>query len=151
VAADLKGKVAVVTGGNRGIGFALCRMLAREGATVVLGSRDLAKGLEAGRRLGDEGAEVAVQQLDVTVQESVEEFAGRLEGEFGRLDLLVNNAGIMPNKKGPLQATLEKRMRCGASTPWVPGASPGRSCRSCFAAAGDASPTSPARQGACSV
>jgi NAD(P)-dependent dehydrogenase (short-subunit alcohol dehydrogenase family) len=90
-----KGKVAVVTGANRGIGFETCRLLAGRGFKVVLGSRDAAKGEAAARRLRDEGLDVDGALLDVADEPSVRRFAHHLEKSLGRVDVLVNNAGIM--------------------------------------------------------
>jgi NAD(P)-dependent dehydrogenase (short-subunit alcohol dehydrogenase family) len=83
--------VAVVTGANRGIGLEVCRQLAARGYAVVLGSRDLAKGEAAARGLT---GEVHPRQLDVTDPESVERLRAAVEADFGRLDVLVNNAAI---------------------------------------------------------
>jgi NAD(P)-dependent dehydrogenase (short-subunit alcohol dehydrogenase family) len=85
------GRVALVSGGNRGIGLEVCRQLAGRGITVVMGSRDAEQGREAASDL-PEG--VAVHQLDVADPESVERLARSVEEEFGRLDVLVNNAAI---------------------------------------------------------
>jgi NAD(P)-dependent dehydrogenase (short-subunit alcohol dehydrogenase family) len=85
--------VAVVTGGNRGIGLEVCRQLAVAGYAVVLGSRDIAKGREAAARLGL--ANVEVCQLDVADDASVEAAAAWVEERFGRCDALVNNAAIL--------------------------------------------------------
>src|SRR2546427_3252412 len=87
-------KVGVVSGGNRGIGFAVVRGLVEDGFTVVLGSRDPAKGEDAAALLREDGLDVRVHQLDVTDQESVDRLARFVEDELGRCDVLVNNAGI---------------------------------------------------------
>jgi NAD(P)-dependent dehydrogenase (short-subunit alcohol dehydrogenase family) len=85
------GRVALVSGGNRGIGLEVCRQLAERGITVVMGSRDAEQGRAAAAKLPDG---VVVHQLDVAVPESVERLAISVEEEFGRLDILVNNAAI---------------------------------------------------------
>jgi NAD(P)-dependent dehydrogenase (short-subunit alcohol dehydrogenase family) len=84
-------RVALVSGGNRGIGHEVARQLAELGYTVVIGSRDSTRGEEAARELG-EG--VVARQLDVTDDESVERAIASIADEFGRLDVLVNNAGV---------------------------------------------------------
>ncbi|MEM8859443.1 MAG: SDR family NAD(P)-dependent oxidoreductase [Chloroflexota bacterium] len=84
--------IAVVTGGNRGIGKEVCRQLAEKGYVVYLCSRDLAKGEAAARDLGLDG--VIPAQLDVTDQVSVDQLKAQVEQEQGRLDALVNNAAI---------------------------------------------------------
>ncbi len=87
--------IALVTGSNKGIGFEICRQLARNGIQVILSSRDEKKGQEAVDALSKEGLEVDYHQLDVTDEKSVNEMASYIENKYGRLDILVNNAGIM--------------------------------------------------------
>ena len=84
------GRVAVVTGGNRGIGLELVRQLAADGFTAILGSRDLVKGEAAAAPLRSEGLAVEARQIDVADEASVSGFAAGLD----RLDVLVNNAAI---------------------------------------------------------
>ena len=85
------GRVALVSGGNRGIGLEIVRQLAERGLTVVLGSRDGERGRAAAAGLS---GGVVVRQLDVADPESVDRLSRSVEEEFGRLDVLVNNAGI---------------------------------------------------------
>jgi NAD(P)-dependent dehydrogenase (short-subunit alcohol dehydrogenase family) len=85
------GSVALVSGGNRGIGLEICRQLADRGIAVILGSRDEEAGREAAENLS---GNVVAHQLDVADEESVGRLASFVEEEFGRLDILVNNAGI---------------------------------------------------------
>ena len=87
---EFTGKVALVTGGNRGIGIAIVRGLAAKGFTVLLGARSIGDGRVAAATL--EG-DVRPVLLDVTSQEQVDALAGNVADEFGRLDVLVNNAG----------------------------------------------------------
>ena len=89
-------KVALVTGANKGIGFEIGRQLGGRGLTVVLAARDEAKVSEAAARLRDEGLDVHGVVLDVTDPASAEAAAKWVDGRFGRLDVLVNNAGIAP-------------------------------------------------------
>jgi NAD(P)-dependent dehydrogenase (short-subunit alcohol dehydrogenase family) len=84
-------RVALVSGGNRGIGLEVCRQLSRQGITVVIGSRDEERGRAAAE--GFEG-NVLPHQLDVADAGSVDRMADFLEDRFGRLDVLVNNAAI---------------------------------------------------------
>ena len=84
-------RVALVSGANRGIGLEVCRRLAEGGLTVILGSRDEEKGRQAAQGLS---GEVMVRQLDVADAGSVERLAASIENDFGRLDVLVNNAAI---------------------------------------------------------
>ncbi len=83
--------IALVTGGNRGIGLEVCRQLAQKGYTVLLGSRDLTKGEIAAKSLNPN---VTAHQLDVTDQDSIDLVRDWVAGKFGRLDVLVNNAAI---------------------------------------------------------
>lgn len=87
--------VAVVTGANRGIGLEVVRQLAGKGMRVVLGSRDLEKGEMAARLLRLDVRTVFPRQLDVTDQQSIDRLLRDVTAEFGRLDVLVNNAGIL--------------------------------------------------------
>jgi NAD(P)-dependent dehydrogenase (short-subunit alcohol dehydrogenase family) len=105
---DLAGRVAVVTGANRGIGFAVCRALGREGAKVVLGARDEAAGKKAAAELQSDGLDVVYRQLDVTNQVSIEALAAWLNSEYGRLDVLVNNAAILPSRRNVLDVPLSE-------------------------------------------
>ena len=94
-------RVAVVTGANRGIGFEICRQLARRaGVRVVLTARGETKGRAAAKQLRDEGLEVAFHKLDVTSEKSINTFAGWLAGTCKRCDILVNNAGILADPRG---------------------------------------------------
>jgi NAD(P)-dependent dehydrogenase (short-subunit alcohol dehydrogenase family) len=100
-------KVAVVSGANRGIGKEVVRQLAERGYTVVLGARDQAKGEEAARELGNHN--VVALGLDVTNDQSVTKFMQEVERRFGRLDVLVNNAGTMYDSwQTASEADLEK-------------------------------------------
>lgn len=86
--------VAVVTGGNRGIGFEISRQLAMHGLTVILTSRDNNVGLEATRVLQEGAVNVLFHQLDVLDPSSIKEFSEWLQKNYGGLDILVNNAGV---------------------------------------------------------
>ena len=99
---DQKNRVAVVTGANTGLGFETASALATHGAAVVLAVRDVEKGKRAAARIADgaPGADVTVQRLDLTSLESVRAAAAELRGRFARIDLLVNNAGVMYTPKG---------------------------------------------------
>jgi NAD(P)-dependent dehydrogenase (short-subunit alcohol dehydrogenase family) len=90
---DAKGKVAVVTGANRGMGFEACRQLGKLGFRVVLTSRDAKKGEEAASELRDEGLDVVAHPHDVNDPQSAEDLARFVESEYGEAHVLVNNAG----------------------------------------------------------
>jgi NAD(P)-dependent dehydrogenase (short-subunit alcohol dehydrogenase family) len=89
-------KVAVITGANRGLGFATARQLARSGVKVIIGARNSAKGEEAADRLRAEGLDAESLSIDVDSPASVHEAARNVEQAHGRIDILINNAGILP-------------------------------------------------------
>ncbi len=95
-------RIAVVTGGNRGIGLEICRQLALAHYSVILAARDAAKGAAAARELCGQisGLDVTCRVLDVASPPSIAAFAGELAGAPGRVDVLVNNAGIMIDPRG---------------------------------------------------
>ncbi|KAJ8491972.1 hypothetical protein OPV22_013693 [Ensete ventricosum] len=93
-----KETVAVVTGANKGIGFALVRRLAELGLTVVLTSRDVGKGKAAVESLDGQGLRVAFCHLDVAEPSSIVTFAAWLKRRFGGLDILINNAAVSFNE-----------------------------------------------------
>lgn len=88
-------RVALVTGANRGIGFEIARQLASKDITVLIGARDKTKGAEAQEKMAAQDLDVHVTLLDVTDQTSIQAAIGKIKDKFGRLDVLVNNAGIM--------------------------------------------------------
>jgi NAD(P)-dependent dehydrogenase (short-subunit alcohol dehydrogenase family) len=88
--------VALITGANRGLGFATARRLGRAGVRTLIGARDAAKGEQAAKALRDEGIDAEPLELDVTSVASVQAAARRVRREHGRLDILVNNAGVLP-------------------------------------------------------
>ncbi|WVZ74453.1 hypothetical protein U9M48_022632 [Paspalum notatum var. saurae] len=88
-------RVAVVTGGNRGIGLEICRQLASNGVLVVLTARDEEKGSQAAEELQRSGlSDVIFHRLDVADRSSITQLAEFVKAKFGKLDILVNNAGI---------------------------------------------------------
>ena len=90
----LKDKVAIITGGASGIGLAACRRFVEEGAKVVLSDYDAEKGKEEAKKLQDEGYDVQFVQVDVANMKSVRELMDCTLNMYGRIDVLVNNAGI---------------------------------------------------------
>jgi NAD(P)-dependent dehydrogenase (short-subunit alcohol dehydrogenase family) len=92
-------RIALVTGGNRGIGYAVTAGLARRGYTVYLGARDHRSGETSATTLRDQGLDVSTVQLDVTDPDSIERAAKHLDQDARRLDLLVNNAGIAGDRE----------------------------------------------------
>jgi NAD(P)-dependent dehydrogenase (short-subunit alcohol dehydrogenase family) len=93
-------RVAVVTGGNRGIGLEVCRELAERGLTVVLASRDLERGESAAAKLVTRGLDVRPRQLDTTDPAGARDLAAWLDRELGGADVLVNNAAILLEEDG---------------------------------------------------
>jgi NAD(P)-dependent dehydrogenase (short-subunit alcohol dehydrogenase family) len=87
-------KVALITGANKGLGLEMVRQLAQTGVTVVLAARDAKKGEAAAQKLRNEGLDVQFLRLDVTNKQDYEAAAKFFEQKFGRLDILINNAGI---------------------------------------------------------
>jgi NAD(P)-dependent dehydrogenase (short-subunit alcohol dehydrogenase family) len=88
-------KVALVTGANKGIGFEISKQLALKGITVIMGARDGEKGRAACSRLQEQGLSVLFQTIDVTRSDSIATAIKNIEEKQGRMDVLVNNAGIL--------------------------------------------------------
>ena len=104
---DLTGRVAIVTGGNGGIGLGMARGLATAGAAIVVAARDERKSAEAVRELEGLGAEAMAVRVDVTEEASCRAMVQATLDRFGRLDVLVNNAGTNIRKQ-PQEYTLEE-------------------------------------------
>ena len=101
-------RVALVSGANRGIGLEVVRQLAKLGMTAVLGSRDRKKGAAAEAKLVSEGIEAPLVALDVTDAKSVASAVAHVQARFGRIDVLVNNAGIaLDGSRSPVSSVLE--------------------------------------------
>jgi len=94
---DQSGRTAVITGANTGIGFETAKALAAKGAHVVIAVRNIDKGKQAAAQLT---GEVSVQELDLTSLDSISAAADALKSRFDRIDLLINNAGVMTTPKG---------------------------------------------------
>jgi NAD(P)-dependent dehydrogenase (short-subunit alcohol dehydrogenase family) len=94
-------KVALITGGNKGIGFEIARQLGQRGIFVLIGARDETRGQQAAAALTAEGLPVAALIIDVTDGASVAHAAGDIGQRHGRMDILVNNAGITGGFRGP--------------------------------------------------
>jgi short-subunit dehydrogenase len=103
---DLKDKVVLITGGSRGLGLVMARQFAKQGARLAICARDEAELARARVELETLGAEVLDIVCDVTVQENVNEMVEAVRNRFGRIDVLVNNAGVI--QVGPIEVqTLE--------------------------------------------
>ena len=116
---DLRGKTVLITGGSRGLGLVLGRELAREGARLVICARDAAELERARVDLADRGAEVLSVPCDVTDRAQVEELVRAAQERFGRIDVLINNAGII--QVGPMEEmTLEDYEEAMRTHFWAP-------------------------------
>jgi NAD(P)-dependent dehydrogenase (short-subunit alcohol dehydrogenase family) len=112
-ALDLRGKVAVVTGGSRGLGLLMAEELGRQGAHVAICGRDAAAVSRAERWLAAHGIDVVAQAVDISDPEAAKSFVERIVRELGGIDILINNAGAI--HVAPLQqvdvAMIEESMR----------------------------------------
>lgn len=103
----VEGKVALITGANKGLGLEIARQLGRQGITVLIGARDAGRGREAAEGLRSEGISAHFIQLDVTSQHTIDQAARRIDEEFGRLDSLINNAAISIDDAPPSGLAME--------------------------------------------
>jgi NAD(P)-dependent dehydrogenase (short-subunit alcohol dehydrogenase family) len=92
---DLAGKVIIVTGGNSGLGYESVKAFAEKGAEVVLASRSVEKGETAKKEIGAVKGNISVLQLDLMDFSSIKGFSEKFQQKYNRLDVLLNNAGIM--------------------------------------------------------
>ena len=92
---DLSGRIAIVTGGNQGIGFGIAKGLASAGATVVIANRRAAEGQKAAESLQKEGFKAVAIPTDVSSKSSVETLVSKVISDFGKLDIMVNNAAVI--------------------------------------------------------
>lgn len=99
---DLQDKVVMITGGSRGLGYLLAREFARQGARVSICAREAAELDRARRELGGDGLEVLTTTCDIADRKQVERWVTATLRHFGRIDVLVNNAGVI--QVGPIQA-----------------------------------------------
>lgn len=93
---SIQGKVVAITGASSGIGEATARVLAKAGAHIVIGARRTERLEKLAEEIALDGGSVLIQKLDVTDREQVKSFADLAVSEFGRLDVMINNAGVMP-------------------------------------------------------
>ena len=101
-------KIALVTGANKGIGLEIAKELGKLGMVVLVGARDEERGQEAVRQLTGMDLEAVFVQLEVTDEESVKQAAAQIDRTYGRLDVLVNNAGITGTEGGaPSEISVE--------------------------------------------
>jgi NAD(P)-dependent dehydrogenase (short-subunit alcohol dehydrogenase family) len=116
-------KIALVTGANRGIGFETCKQLSQLGLTVLLTARDTTKGEVATKQLTDKGLDVIFYQLDVSNKNNIKHLFDKIEQQFGRLDILINNAAILyDTDQSTINADLELVNRALSTNlygPWL--------------------------------
>lgn len=86
--------IALITGANKGIGFETARQLGQQGIYIIVGARDKARGEEAVQKLVALDVQVTFVELDVTDEKSISRAAQYIADTFGRIDILINNAGI---------------------------------------------------------
>jgi len=86
--------LALITGANKGIGFETARQLGQQGIHILIGARDKARGEEAVQKLAALDVQVTFVELDVTDEKSISRAAQYIADTFGRIDILINNAGI---------------------------------------------------------
>ena len=98
--------IALITGANKGIGYEVARLLGEQGSTVLVGARDPERGADAEKRLRDAGLDAHHVALDVSDEASVARAAESIDGTYGCLDILVNNAAIGGFAGGPSQTPL---------------------------------------------
>ncbi len=104
---DLRGKVALVTGGNSGLGLGFARGLAKQGSTVVIWGRNAEKNASAVEELQSYGVEASAQSVDVSSQAAVVAGFEDIVRQYGRIDTVIANAGMPPNTRSVLDASAE--------------------------------------------
>ena len=102
-------KIAFITGANKGIGLETARQLGKQNITVIIGSRDPKKGEAAAQLLRDEKIDARAVPIDVSDEKSIRDAAAQVEKDLGRIDILINNAGVMidDQKKKTSEQSLE--------------------------------------------
>ncbi len=95
---DLSGKVAIVTGGNQGIGLAISRGLAEAGAAVIIANRRAEEGKQAAESMKKDGLKAISIPIDVSDESSIAAMVSKVVKDFGKIDVLVNNAGVIIRK-----------------------------------------------------
>lgn len=113
---DPEPRIAVVTGTNRGIGLAVARLLAEQRFAVVMTARDMQRGEQARRELASAGLEAVLRRLDVTRSEDAAALSRWLRQQYGHLDVLINNAGIMAESGHTEPAHSSDPMRVSPAT-----------------------------------
>ncbi|MCC3445361.1 MAG: SDR family NAD(P)-dependent oxidoreductase, partial [Microcoleus sp. PH2017_03_ELD_O_A] len=95
VNSESNGKVALVTGANKGLGFEMSRQLAQQGLTVIIAARKLEAAVAAATKLKNEGLKAEAILLDINDSIQIQSAVQEIKNRFGKLDVLINNAGVM--------------------------------------------------------
>ncbi len=111
-------KVALITGANKGLGFEIARQLGQQGITVILAARDEAKAQTAAATLKAEGLDAHAVKLDVTNAADIAALPEYLQTQFGRLDILINNAGIAQGRGGITPDTFRQTYETNVIAPY---------------------------------
>ena len=110
---NLAGQTVLVTGGSKGIGRAICLALAMEGANIIIAARNESKIKEIVDKLKKMGCKALAIQADVRNEEDVRHLISRTVDEYGRLDILINNAGVANKKR------LEEKLWRNTTRSWT--------------------------------
>jgi len=100
-------RVALITGGTKGIGLEVARQLAQKGIEVLIGSRDEIRGEKIAEQLASENLPVTYIQIDVTNQATIDLAVTEVANAYGRLDILINNSGVYLKEPRPSELTLD--------------------------------------------
>ena len=112
-------EVALITGANKGIGLEIARQLGKQGITVVIGSRDVSRGETAAQSLKADGIDAHTVQLEVTSAEDIAALPAYFEKKFGRLDILINNAGVIAEQEGVTPDVLRQTYEANVIAPYA--------------------------------
>lgn len=112
-------KIALITGANKGIGLEVARGLGKAGYWALLGSRNLTNGANAARQLRAEGLDALPVELDLDRPATIAAVAAMISAEYGRLDVLINNAGILDQQDGPISTAGMDALRYTMNTNFI--------------------------------
>ncbi len=113
----MKTKIALVTGGGRGLGYEFCKQLAAQGTTVILTARNEERGLAAAQALQSAGHDIHFRRLDVGEEADIAALAADLKKDFDNIDLLINNAGINAKSSGAGESNFLRNFKLGDLDP----------------------------------